>query len=139
MTIRKQPDIDKNASFPEYLRRWPGLYMRQGGRIVNALPEDIEVARGYPGTMSNGAAEGGRRITIMCRARSYRLGEQVRMIHVMEVLEAGQEIFIVGPKAIIGEHVDGHEMTPEVSGEQNLYDGPVLNGPGVDYNYDITT
>ncbi len=139
MGAEKQPGDDANAAIPDYLKRWPGLYMRQGDRIVEALPEDIEVAKGYPRARSKGAVVGGRRITLMCRKSTYRVGEKVRVIHVLEVLAPGQEIFIMGPKAVSGEYVDGRAMTPEGSGEPGLYDGPVLDSPGVDYNYDITT
>jgi hypothetical protein len=139
MVAEKQASDDDNAAVPDYLKRWPGLYMRRGDRIVEALPEDIEVAKGYPHTKSKGAAVDGRRITIMCRKSTYRVAEKVRVIHVLEVLASGQEIFIMGPKAVLGEYVDGRAMTPEGSGEPGLYDGPVLDSPGVDYNYDITT
>ena len=39
---------DQVAAIPEYLKRWPGLYLRQGDRIVEASPEDVEVAKRYP-------------------------------------------------------------------------------------------
>ncbi len=139
MVIKKQPRDDENTAIPEYLTRWPGLYMRQGDRIVEALPEDIAVARSYPSARSKGAVVDGRRITLMCRKDVYRVNEEVRVIHVLEVLAPGQEIFIMGPKRVFGEYVDGRAVTPERSDESGLYDGPVLKSPGVDYNYDITT
>lgn len=135
----KQQDDDENVKVPEYLNRWPGLYMRQDGRIVEALPEDIEVAKGYPTVSSKGSVLGGSRITIICRKDSYHVGEEVRVIHVLEVIEPGQEIFIMGPKAVCGEYVDGRAMTADICGESQVYDGRVLKSPGVDYNYDITT
>jgi hypothetical protein len=139
MVIKKQPNDDENTAIPEYLKRWPGLYMRQGNRIVEALIEDIEVAKSYPSTRRKGVVVDGRRITIMCRKGTYHVGEKVRVIHVFEVIEPGQEILIMGPKTVFGEYVDGRAVTPEESGKPGLYDGPVLDSPGVDYNYDITT
>lgn len=138
MVIENRPSDDDNTVIPEYLKRWSGLYMREGDKIVEALPEDIEVAKSYPSARSKGTVVAGCRITIMCRKDTYRISETVRVIHVFEVLEPGQEIFIMGPKMVFGEYVDGRAVTPERSGEPGLYDGPVLDSPGVDYNYDIT-
>jgi hypothetical protein len=75
----------------------------------------------------------------MCSKGSYRVGEEVRIIHVLEVIEPGQEIFIMGPKPVWGEYVDGRAMTADIGSEEQGYDGRVLKSPGVDYNYDITT
>ncbi len=124
----------------EYLNQsWRGLYMREGGRIVEALPEDIEVAQGYPTINNRGSVLEGRRISIMCRKNSYCVGEEVRIIHVLDVLDPGQKIFIMGPKAVCEEYVDNRAVTADICVEEHLYDGRVLNSPGVDYNYDITT
>ena len=138
MAIRDQ-GVDENRDMPEYLNRWTGLYMRQDGRIVEALPDDVDVAKGYATVSSKGPVLEGRRITIMCLKNIYHVGEEVRVIHALEVLAPGQKIFIMGPKAVSGEYVDGRAMTPEGSDEPDLYDGRVLDSPGVDYNFDITT
>jgi hypothetical protein len=130
---------NENVAIPNYLKQWPGLYMRQGDKIVEALPEDIAVAKAYPASKDKGIVMGGRRITIMCAKDAYHVGEEVRIIHVLEIIEPGQEIFIMGPKAISGEYVDDRAMAPEDSGKSDLYDGTVLKSPGVDYNFDITT
>ena len=130
---------DKKPDLPDYLKRWPGLFVRQGDRIVEAPPEDVEVARSYPTFRDKGPVKGGRRITILSGKTRYPVGEAVRVIHVLEVLEAGQEIFAMGPKQVSGEYVDGRAATPEASGEADAYDGRVLESPGVDYNYDITS
>jgi hypothetical protein len=127
-----------NSSIQGHSERWPGLYMRQGGKIVEALPEDVDVAKGYSIASGKGTVAGGRRITIMCNKTSYRVGEEVRVIHVLEVIEPGQDIFVMGPKPVWGEFVDGRPMTADSNDEQG-YDGRVLKSPGVDYNYDITT
>lgn len=134
----KQRGVDENADVPEYLNRWPGLYMRQDGKIVEALPDDVDVAKGYPTVSSKGPVLEGRRITIMSLKNTYHVGEEVRVIHVLEVLEPGHEIFTMGPKAVSSEYVDGRAMTADICGEAQVYDGRVLKSPGVDYNYDIT-
>jgi hypothetical protein len=139
MTAIRRLDSDEKTNMPEYLRRWPGLYLRQGDMIVEALPEDIEVAKNYPVFRNKGNVVGERRITIMCSKDAYHIGEAVRVIHVLEVLEPGHEIFVMGPKTVFGEFVDDCLVTEEYSEEQQAYDGRVLPSPGVDYNYDITT
>jgi hypothetical protein len=139
MTANKRPDGEEKVELPDYLRHWPGLYMRQGELIVQALPEDIKVAKAYPAYENKGEVLGGRRITIMCRKGAYQIGEPVRVIHVLEALEPGHEIFVMGPKTVYGEYVDERLATEAYSGEYPVYDGRVLSSPGVDYNYDITT
>ncbi|MBN1316065.1 MAG: hypothetical protein JXA42_11370 [Anaerolineales bacterium] len=137
MATNKQSNYD-NADLPEYLKRWPGLYIRQDDKIVEALPEDIQVAKQYPTVKNKGKVVGGRRITLMCAKDIFTVGETVRILHVLEVLEPGQDIYVMGPKAIYGEYVDGKLATAEFLEEQ-VYDGRVLSSPGVDYNFDITT
>lgn len=122
----------------EYLRHWPGLYMRQGDKIVEALPEDVVVAKTYPTAKVKGRAVGGIRLTILTKKTCYRVNEEVRVIHVMEVIEPGHKMFVMGPKQVYGEYVDGKLVTPEAHPQQ-VYDGLVLDSPNVDYNYDITT
>lgn len=137
--MSSQIDDGENVEIPEYLQQWRGLYVREGEQIVEASQEDIEVAKQYPNFKGKGDVVEGRRITIMCRKNTYRVHEEVRVIHVLEVTEAGQEIFIMGPKAVFGEYVDDHLMTPAASDQVDLYNGRVVSSPGVDYNYDITT
>lgn len=134
----KQNAASENDSVPDYLKEWPGLFMREGDKIVEALPEDIAVARGYPGAKDKGEIVGGQRLTLLTKKNRYRLNEEVRVIHVMETPEPGHRIFVMGPKTIYGEYVDGKPATPETPVPQ-IYDGAVLDSPGVDYNYDITT
>ena len=63
---------------------------------------------------------------------------------VVEVAQPGHTVYIMGPKPVAGEHVDGKLVTPAPpSGGDPLapdtYDGATLPSPAVDYNYDITT
>lgn len=139
MASASRPDSDERTDLPEYLRRWPGLSMRKGDAIVEALPEDVQVAKSYPAFPNKGRVVGGRRITIMCRKATYLIGEAVRVIHVLEAPEPGHSIFVMGPKTVFGEYVDGRLATEESPEAEPLYDGRVLPSPGVDYNYDITT
>jgi hypothetical protein len=139
MAPERRPDSDEKTDMPEYLGRWPGLFMRKGDAIVEALPEDIEVATNYPAFRNKGHVLAGRRITIMSRKTTYHIGEAVRVLHVLEVLEPGHSIFVMGPKTVFDEYVDDCLVTEEYPEEEQVYDGRVLPSPGVDYNYDITT
>ena len=139
MTKKDQQRADQRAyMLPEYLRHWPGLYVREGDKILEAPPEDIAVAKTYPTVKDKGKIVGGKRLTILTKKNRYQINEEVRVIHVMEVLEPGHEMFVMGPKPICGEYVDGHLMTLE-SAPEEIYDGLVLESPNVDYNYDITS
>lgn len=131
-------DVAGDASVPLYLREWRGLSMREGDRIVEARPEDIAVAKSYPAAKDKGPVVGGIRRTIMTEKRDYRVGEHVRVIHVVEAVEPDHDLYVMGPKPVYGEYVDGRLVTPPAPVAED-YDGPVLPSPNVDYNYDITT
>jgi hypothetical protein len=123
---------------PQYLKQWRGLSVREGNEIVEALPEDVAVAKSYPTTNEKGEIAGGIRLTILTKKKHYQVGEEARVIHVMEAVEPGHELFIMGPKPVYGEYVDDRLVTPERPPEQD-YAGRVLESPNVDYNYDITS
>lgn len=125
-------------SLPTYLKQWRGLSMRKGNEIVEALAEDVAIAKSYPMADEKGGIVGGIRLTILTKKQHYQVGEEVRVIHVMEVVEPGHELFIMGPKPVYGEYVDDRPVTPQRLEVQD-YDGAVLESPNVDYNYDITS
>jgi len=81
---------------PEYLKHWPGLSMRQGDAIVQALPEDVAVAKSYPTAKEKGPLIGGQRITLLTKKTRYQAGEDVRVIHVLEIVEPGHQLFVMG-------------------------------------------
>ena len=135
---------DKAKPEKNYLERWPGLYIRKGNEILDAPEEDQKVARGYPQWPDKGPILDGKRITVMVKKKSYRVNEEIRILHVAEVTVPGREVFIMGPKLILGEQVDGKLVTePHPEGCEPLnppdcYNGRVLQSPALDYNYDIT-
>lgn len=139
----KEPSTPAPSGLPPHLVRWPGLYVRQEQRIVEAPAEDQVVAKGYPSWPNKGAISRGMRITLLTKKTRYALGEEIHVIHVFEAPGSGIDVYVMGPKFVYGEAVDG---TP-VSGPPELktypwlgvYDGAVLKSPAVDYNYDITT
>jgi hypothetical protein len=132
------------ADLPDYLKHWPGLYVRRGDRIVEAPEEDAAVARMYPAWPDKGPVTGGKRLTILMRTARYRVGEDVHVIHVVEVAEEGHEVFVMGPKDVYGEYLDGELVTRPVPDWEDplippFYDGAVEPSPAVDYNYEITS
>jgi hypothetical protein len=136
-----------NANLPAYLQRLQtsgDLYVRRDNKIENAPPEEVAVLRSYPSGSIRGQLIEGRRVTILAVKTSVAVGESVRVIHIVEVEKEGEELWVMGPKPVVGEHVDGKltaggeipEWGPFTMG---VYDGAVLKSPGVDTNYDITT
>jgi hypothetical protein len=125
----------------DYLRRWPGLFERRDGVVVDAPPEDVDVARSYPRFPDKGPQVSGMRLTVMSRRLTYLAGEEVRVVHAVEFVEPGRNVYVMGPKPVYGEYVDDVLATtppPEDVWEPSTYNGPILSSPAVDYNYDIT-
>lgn len=113
------------------------------------LPEhftdtDSRVAGEYPNWPDKGAVVDGKRLTVMTAKSTYQLEEEIRVIHAFEATESGVEVFIMGPKTVYGEYLDGSLVTDPPPDERapwipQIYDGPVLEGPAVDFNYEITS
>jgi len=136
---RERRGLWKTLPIPEHLQGKPNeLYMRKGHEIVNAPSEDLVLARTYPTFPSKGQVVNGQRITIMTHKAKYKVGEEIRIIHVLEAVEEGYEVYVMGPKEIFGEYVDGKLVTAEKS-DMGIYNGRVMQSPAVDFNYDITT
>ncbi len=129
---------------PDYLKRWPGLYVREGNRIIKAPSDDQSVAQHYLWWSDKGRVITGKRLTIMTRKTCYHVNEEIRIVHVFEATESGTTVYVMGPKPILGEYVDGKTDT-ELPSEcedplkSSIYDGRTLQSPAVDYNFDITT
>lgn len=151
-TSRQQTDtgtteaqVSSEQPIPPHLRNFPGLSIRVGDAIHDAPEPDQAVARGYPAWPDKGPLTNGRRITIMTAKVSYGVNDEVRIIHVVETLNPQDELYVMGPKPVRGEYVGGVLVTEPVPPGSNPlepegeYDGMVLSGPAVDYNYDITT
>jgi hypothetical protein len=121
----------------------PALFVRVGDRILPAPAEDQEVARRYFAFEDKGPVGDGARVTILTRHLEVKPGAEVRIIHVFEALTAARTLYLMGPKPVLGEYVDGLPAAPIArAGEDSLvpefYDGRTLSGPGIDYNYEIT-
>ena len=126
------------APIPDYLKRPPELSARAGASIVPAPPGDQAVAATYATSVARGPLHDGARITILTARTTYKVGEEVRVIHVLEAPDPGRELYVMGPKAIYNEYVDGVDRTGPPPAAQ-VYDGAVLQSPGADFNYEVTT
>ncbi len=128
---------------PEHLQHWPGLTVRDGDALVDAPEADAALARSYATQPIRGPLQEGLRLTLLTHRQRYRVGEEVRVIHVVEAPATGQSIYVMGPKVPHGEYVDGERVTSEPPTADYpfvaIYDGAVLESPAVDYNYDITS
>jgi hypothetical protein len=145
MTNSKSNDDRKDATdIPSYLSRWPGLYVRDNNQIVEASEEDISVARSYPMWRNKGKIMNGKRLSVSTKKTTYQVNEEVRIIHVVEVTELGHMVYVMGPKTIYGEYMDGRLVTERLPAKEeplvpSTYNGAVLPSPAVDYNYEITS
>jgi hypothetical protein len=137
------PTLPTTGALPAYLVRLEAsgdLYARVGGGIVPAPAADHAVLRGYPRWVDKGALAlpSGERLTILTSKRAYSVGEEVRVVHVHEATMPGVELYVMGPKAIYGEYVDGKLASPAAIAPPGPYDGAVVQSPGVDHNYEVS-
>jgi len=114
------------------------LYERKGSEIVEAPAEDLALAQTYHSFKNKGRVKNGQRITILTKSPRYLVGETVRVLHVLEAVKPGIEVYVMGPKPIFDEFVDGKLASPK-SGGPAVYDGAVMKGPWADFHYDIST
>lgn len=129
---------------PKHLEHFPGLFVRKGSEIVEAPAADVEVAKSYPRSKDKGPLIDGHRLTLLTKKRTYRVGEEVRVLHVHEVTLEGEQVYPMGPKPIRGEYVNGKLVTPSVVADADpfipeVYDGAVVPAPAADYNWEITS
>jgi len=127
---------------PAYLVRLAkdgDLYARQGKDIVDAPPADIAVLRRYPAWSDKGVLSArGDRLTILTAKDTYAFGEEVRIVHVHEATKAGVELYVMGPKEIFGEYIDGKLVSRAAAAPPAPYDGRVVASPGADHNYEVS-
>jgi hypothetical protein len=136
--------MPSDAAVPDYLVRLAergSLYVRRGNDIVDAPAADIAVLRSYPSLPGKGPLTGaaGERLTILTAKTTYAPGEEIRVIHVHEATLPGASLYVMGPKEVSGEYVDGKLASRAATVQPGAYDGAVLASPGVDTNYDITS
>jgi hypothetical protein len=102
-----------------------------------------EIKRRYTSWADRGEPRDGRRLTIMSPATEVAPGEPVEVEHVLEALGPEHELYVMGPKPVYGERVDGVPVGPEPPEWEDalaprLYDGATRPGPGLDVNFEVT-
>jgi hypothetical protein len=110
---------------------------------VESAQERLDAARRrYETWADRGEARGGRRLTIMTATTEVGPGGPVEVEHVVEALGPEHRLYVMGPKPVLGEQVDGApqgKAPPPDSLEPGDYDGVTLPGPGIDANFEATT
>lgn len=104
---------------------------------------DGDIVSGYEEFEDKGPVVEGYRLTILADRTSCRAGEVIRVAHVCESVTTDGRLFVMGPKPVFGEHVDGRLVTeppPDVMNplEPPFYDGRVVEGVGTDAGYEVT-
>jgi hypothetical protein len=115
-----------------------GLYERKGSEIVDAPAEDLALAQTYYSLNNKGPLVEGQRITILTKKNLYKVGEQIRVLHVLEAVTPGIDVYVMGPKKIYDEFID-EKLVSERGPGVAIYDGAVMKAPWADFHYDITT
>jgi hypothetical protein len=121
-------------------RRWRPIEDAPTNRPV----DDTDVMRRYSTSVIKGNWVGHRRLTILTARAQVRIGEPVRVIHIVEITRPGDQLCVTGPKAVLGEHVDGVLRTgsaPAIGDPLAPTGRPedrVAPAPAVDDNWDIT-
>ena len=112
------------------------------GRKAVPAATDQAVAATYA-TAEHGPERQGLRLTLLAAQRPYVVGEEVRVIHALEATQAGIDVYVMGPKEVYDEYVDGVARTAAAPVPDypwvGVYDGAVIKGPAVDTNYDVTS
>src|SRR5439155_12150223 len=115
-----------------------GLLEHKGEKIVVAPAEDLALAKTYHALQVKGPLVAGQRITIMTHNTLFRMGEPVRVLHVLEAVESGKDVHLMGPKKVYEEYVDGKLVTSK-GPCKDPYRGVVVDRSIADFNYEITT
>lgn len=122
----------------------PPCHTRDAAGVPKPCAEpDAAVVRAYA-TWAHGQTIARVRFSIGTASARVKVGEPVRVLHVMESLDA-TPLWIMGPKAISGLVVDGAPRRPASPPRTTrepwvpgTYDGAVVPGPGLDSNFEIT-
>jgi hypothetical protein len=104
----------------------------------------MDVPEAYATWPDKGPLVDGRRLTLLAAATELSPGDTLRVAHVYEVTRPGESLYVMGPKPVYGEQLDGRTVTPPVPTgdhplEPGVYDGRVLPTPGIDHNFELTS
>ncbi len=120
-----------------------GASFRKVAPLLSLRPEDEQLLATYDSFDDRGVPANGYRITLLTATPSIAVNEVVGIVHVCESVSDDAPLYVMGPKPVWGEYVDGvlatdPSPTPSNPFELASYDGRVLPGPGIDGNYEVT-
>jgi hypothetical protein len=131
-------------SMPDYLAwlasRGQAQVRDASGWPTPAPDADTALLRTYPASTNKGPLTGraGERLTILTKTTTYAAGDEIRIVHVHEATREGVTLYVMGPKPIYGEYVDGVLASPAAAPPPTAYDGRTLESPGEDHNYEVS-
>jgi hypothetical protein len=120
------------------------LYGLKGDQIIETTEEDVIVAKNYMDWGDKGILIDGRRLTIIAKKQCYNVSEEVRIIHILEAPLPGCMVYVMGPKRIFNEYINGHLQGEKMAFDQTdpflpvEYDGRVLDSPATDLIFEVT-
>lgn len=115
------------------------LLERKGDEIVDAPARDLALARTYRAFKNKGEIVNGMRMTIMTRKNRYKVGEPVRVIHVLESVKKGIEMDMMGPAPVCHDYVDEKIIENEQCYGSHSASGTFKEVPVANFNFDIST
>jgi hypothetical protein len=124
----------------EHLSRRQVQRIRHLRDPVSAELDPDAAKAAYARWADKGPERDGWRLTVFTEQPVVSTGEHVVVFHAAEAT-TGHDVYVMGPKPVHGESVDGHPTTPPAT-EYELapldYDGKVLTGPATDVNFEPT-
>lgn len=107
--------------------------------------KDMIAAKEYTEWSEKGLVKDGRRVTIISKKKNYEINELVNIQHFLEATIPGYKMYIMGPKAIFDEYINGRLQGKTLKAKNQdpfiptSYDGRVKESPAIDGNYQITS
>ncbi len=116
------------------------LFTRLDGQIVPLPSPDGDLGANYKDWVDKGVPMAGRRLSIATLHAKYKVGETFHVIHVLETVSEDLDAYIMGPKEVFGEYLDGIPSSRAwTAGEDPFtpleYDGRVVRGPYWDAHF----
>lgn len=120
-----------------------GLYfIDKNGEITEADSAEVNLVLYYNPQSNTKKFVNEERVTILSKKTNYAVNEPVKIVHLFESSSANNELYINGPKQIYDEYVNSSLKTETAASNSypwtTIYDGEVIQAPGIDYAFDIT-
>jgi hypothetical protein len=120
------------------------VFDRAANRFVDAPEPDQQIIRDYPFWIDKGPVIDHTRVTLTTRRLDYAVNEAVRVAHIVEETAPGRTLYVMGPKKVHDEFVNGVLVTSASIVPRDYpwlppsYDGEIAPSPGIDDNFEIT-